>query len=162
MKKIPLTKGAVALVDDADHQLVSGHSWQLCGGYARTSWRVQGKTSDTYMHRLIMGLEWGDMNQVDHINRNRLDNRRANLRLCTETENHRNTGKRSHNTSGYLGVTWCKMTQRWRAQIHHQRKNIHIGRYDDPVEAAAAYDRTAKDLHGEFATVNFPALEPSP
>ena len=106
------------------------------------------------MHRLIMDAPKGM--DIDHINGNPLDNRKSNLRICTRAENMRNRGAQKNNTSGYKGVGWCKHRKKWHAQIKHNGKQIYIGRYKDKEEAARAYDAKAKELHGEYAHLNFP------
>ena len=93
---------------------------------------------------------------IDHINHNGLDNRRENLRICTNAENQRNRGKQKNNTSGYKGVDWRKDHKKWRARINKDNKTIHIGYYNIIEEAARAYDAKAKELHGKYAQLNFP------
>ena len=93
---------------------------------------------------------------VDHINGNPLDNRKSNLRICTNAENQRNKGVYKNNKSGYKGVHWFKRDKKWQAQIKHNNKSIHIGLYEDKEEAARAYDKKAKELHGNFKNLNFP------
>ena len=93
---------------------------------------------------------------VDHINGNPLDNRKSNLRICTNAENQRNRGVNKNNTSGYKGVCWAKQNKKWKARIKHNGKLIHLGYYKDKEEAARAYDKKAKELHGEYAYLNFP------
>lgn len=101
---------------------------------------------------LIMTGEW-PKDFIDHINRRRADNRFANLREATDAQNKRNTGKRRHNKSGIKGVSWNRQRQKWQADIQSDRKRRYLGIFDDIAEAAAAYARAAKELHGEFARV---------
>tara|TARA_R110000824_G_scaffold396554_1_gene598108 strand:- start:1212 stop:1535 length:324 start_codon:yes stop_codon:yes gene_type:complete len=105
------------------------------------------------MQRFIMDAPKGM--QVDHINRNPLDNRKSNLRICTNAENSYNTGPQKNNTSGYKGVSWRKDAKKWTAYIGHAPKS-HLGYFDTPEEAAKARDAKAKELHGEYAHLNFP------
>ena len=94
---------------------------------------------------------------VDHINRNSLDNRRANLRLATHDENARNRVKINKKCSSiYKGVCWNKHHKKWQGQIQVQRKSMHLGYFDDELDAARAYDAAAEKYHGEFACLNFP------
>jgi hypothetical protein len=93
---------------------------------------------------------------VDHINGNVLDNRKSNLRICTNAENCRNTGPYKNNKSGYRGVSWHKRDKEWRAQIKHNGKVIWISAHKDKEEAARARDTKALELQGEFAWLNFP------
>ena len=153
--RVPISKGKYfALVDAADADLV------LAAG----PWRRVGTTGSLpiyyakggpygYMHRLVMAAPKGGI--VDHINGDGLDNRRGNLRLATKSQNriHRVTPRRG-SKSGYLGVSQHK--NRWRAIAHCQGVRHDLGLFEDPIEAALAYDRAARQLHGDFATLNFP------
>ena len=91
-------------------------------------------------HRLAWLYVYGEWpkGQIDHINRNRSDNRISNLREVSHKQNGQNAGKYSHNTSGHTGVSWYKHTSRWQAQIMHNYKLIHLGRFTDIGEAIAA------------------------
>lgn len=89
--------------------------------------------------------------ELDHINRVRHDNRIENLRLCTHAQNLGNMRPRVHK---YKGVTFCKCTNRWRAQICVDYSTVHLGRYDTIEEAAAAYNQAAREHFGEFAHLN--------
>jgi len=93
---------------------------------------------------------------VDHINGDGLDNRRANLRLATPSQN--NCNKPGFNKSSkYKGVSRTDLKKKqWRAVIHYNNEMIHLGRFCNEVAAAKAYDKAAKKYHGEFAYLNFP------
>ena len=106
-------------------------------------------------HRLIMGVTDPKI-QVDHINGNKLDNRKENLRLATPQQNSSNIGIRKNNKSGYKGVCWSKRDKKWIASIYKNNKKQYLGCFDDIVEAVRAYDRAALELFGEFAWTNFP------
>jgi len=112
--------------------------------------RSEGK-NQIHMHREIINAP-ADL-QVDHINGNGLDNRRENLRLCTNAENARNRRLSKNNTTGYKGVDLD--ANRYRAQIRVGQKFVYLGRFDDPIEAAKAYDAAAREHYGEFARTNF-------
>ena len=101
------------------------------------------------LHALITGYE-----RTDHINLNALDNRRVNLRNASNSQNMANGRLRINNKSGYKGVTWFKRDSCWRAQITVAGVCMHLGYYADPVEAALAYDESAKFYFGEFAKTN--------
>ncbi len=105
------------------------------------------------MHRQILGAEKGQ--QVDHINRNRLDNRRSNLRMCTPSENAKNAGKRRDGlTSNYKGVFFIARNGKYSAAIQVDRKRVSLGYYAVEEDAAYYYNEKAKELHGEFAFLN--------
>lgn len=93
---------------------------------------------------------------VDHRNNKRDDHRWSNLRQTTTAKNNMNRRIHSHNTSGYKGVSWSKSDSRWRASIYAGSKKIHIGNFKDPIDAAIAYDKKARELHGAYASLNFP------
>lgn len=145
MKEIPLTKGKVTLVDDADYAWLLQQRWRFRSGYARSD-----KTS---MHRLIMNAP-RDM-EVDHINGDTLDNRRKNLRLATVKQNRMNRSKHKITSSQYKGVSWEKRSSKWRARIKLNRKFIYLGIFASEIDAANAYDKAAHIYHGEFARANF-------
>lgn len=145
-KQIPLTKGKVAIIDDCDFELVSQYRWLVRGKYASITNPVEGKF--LYMHRLITGAKPGQ--SVDHIDGNHLNNTRANLRICSHSENIRNSKKQKKNTSGYKGVS--PHCGKWLVHI----QNVHVGVFENLIEAARAYDEKAVELFGEFARLNFP------
>ena len=148
MKTINLTRGMVAIVDDQDYEWLSQFKWYYCPvGYAAR--RQNGK--HIYMHRLIAGAKPGEY--VDHINRNKLDNRRSNLRICTRQQNQHNQGPR-RGTSRYKGVSYRKDTGKYSAQIHFNGKKISLGSFATEDEAALAYNEAARKYHGEFAYQN--------
>lgn len=105
------------------------------------------------MHRLIMYAPKGM--QVDHINGNTLDNRKENLRICTNAENQHNSNKPKNNLSGFKGVTWHKNIKIWTASICKDYKKIHLGIFKTKTQAARAYDQAALKYFGEFAKTNF-------
>jgi len=106
------------------------------------------------MHRHILYVPEGFV--IDHINRNGLDNRKANLRPATVAQNAQNAVKRK-NRSGYKGVWLAKDKRKWRAAIWHNNKREYLGYFNSPRQAAKAYDTAAKKHHGEFAALNFPS-----
>lgn len=154
MKHIPLRAGVYALVDDSDYDwLVAMGSWRLnSSGYAVHYTSVQGRRRTLLMHRLILDAP-PDL-QVDHINRDRLDNQRANLRFATRSQNQANKDIQRNNTSRFKGVVWN--SGKWEARIRRRGLWLHLGRYRDPTEAALAYDAASRLLFAEFAGCNFP------
>jgi hypothetical protein len=106
------------------------------------------------MHRMVVNAPKGLF--VDHINHNGLDNRKANLRICTNLQNLRNKRPKTGCTSEYKGVHWCKGRNKFRANIYLNKKAIHLGYFHDEIAAAKAYDEKARELFGEFAYLNFP------
>jgi hypothetical protein len=153
MPQIPLSQGYAALVDDEDYEWLSHYRWRYNSkGYAVHYTRVNGERKTVFMHRLILDAPRGL--QVDHINRDRLDNRRANLRFATRSQNQANKERQKNNTSGYKGVNWH--AGRWAARIRVNRRRVHLGQYDDPETAALVYDAAARRFYQEFAGLNFP------
>lgn len=154
MKKIELTKGYVAIVDDEDYSRLSRYSWCIvCDRYAGRQVKDTTKASGqrlVYMHRVIMDAP--DGMEVDHINHDTLDNRKINLRVCTRGQNRRN-GHGWGETSQFKGVAVIK--GRWIAQITHKGETQSDHSYVEEEDAARAYDRMAIALHGEFALLNF-------
>lgn len=153
---VPLSRGLVALVDDADLPLVlSFGSWSAMPRnrtyYARRTVRREGGGSSQYMHRVLV-----DWPRVDHINGDGLDNRRCNLRPATHADNMRNARLRVDNSSGFKGVTASKRAGRWAAAIHVNGRRLHLGSFEDAQDAARAYDAAALTYFGEFARLNFP------
>ena len=157
MKKIPLTPEGYALVDDEDYAYLSGWAWhkEMLGSgehknpYARRGTNLYGGIKKTKaMHRLIMGNPTGK--EVDHINGDTLDNRRANLRVCTRAENAKNRKINRNNTSSYKGVH-RHQTGAWRSRIQVGGKRISLGLFDTPELAHAAYKRAEKEYYGEYA-----------
>jgi hypothetical protein len=151
MKQIPLGHGKFAKVDDQDYDYLMQWNWRCsASGYA-VRWNGYG----TYpMHRQIMNPP--DSMVVDHINQDKRDNRRENLRVCTRSQNRHNVPVVKNSSSGYKGVQ--KHGKRWKASISRKLgDDITIGVYDDPKEAARAYDEKAREIFGEYAWLNFPA-----
>jgi hypothetical protein len=93
--------------------------------------------------------------QVDHINRNRLDNRRSNLRFATPGEQARNVSLNARNTTGYKGVSFLQRAQRWTASVKFEGEDYYMGVFRSPEAAAFAYDFAARALHGQFSVINF-------
>lgn len=146
MLKIPLTQNKYALVDRGDYRELTKNSWCFSDtGYAKRGTKSKGKTTIHYMHRQIMKPNKGEY--IDHINGNKLDNRRANLRICTQSVNGLNRkGINKNNTSGVRGVYYDKARGLYSAEIMVNRKKIYIGRYEKIDEAKRARQK-AEDLY---------------
>lgn len=114
-----------------------------------------GEKITSRFHRMILGVDDAAAALVDHINGDKLDNRRENLRIVSRQQNVWNSGMRSDNTSGYKGVTFKKATGKYIARIRHNGRRIHIGDFTDPAEAARAYDAKAMELRDNDTTLNF-------
>lgn len=148
MKKIPLTQGKFAIVDDNDYEWISQCKWYFHKGYAKR----QLHREKLFMHRIIAHSP-SDM-ETDHKNGNTLDNRKENLRICTSAGNNRNRGMNKNNTSGAKGVVWHKYDNKWQAQIWYNNNIIYLGKFIDKIEAINVYNTKAKELFGEFARPN--------
>jgi hypothetical protein len=159
-RKIFIGEGRFAIVEPTDYYRLNNFQWYANGEdnliYAlRTVISPHKKTKTVRMHREIMNAPDGVL--VDHRNRNPLDNRRANLRLATHSQNMQNRGKKRCKTSSrFVGVCFDKESELWRASIRYQKKRIFLGRFDSEIEAARAYDAAAKKYFDEFARLNFP------
>lgn len=136
-RRIPLVRrdgsvSDVALVDDEDYAELAKHSWHLHRGYAARTSRREGTVM---MHRQVLGLQKGDSRQADHKNRNRLDNRRANLRACTSRENQQNLSVKHSSSSSFRGVHWDKRGRKWRAKVWVDGKEVSLGSFTDEARA---------------------------
>lgn len=157
MKKIKLTRGKFALVDDVDFDYLNQWKW-FCEAshHAARDQHIgmDGKKEikkRIKMHRLIMDAPGGM--EVDHIDGNPLNNQRSNLRVVTHAQNQKNLKIPRHNTSGYKGVYWDKVRQKWIAAIH-SGKTINLGGFITKEEAAKRYNEAAIERFGEFARLN--------
>jgi len=149
MKEIQLTQGKVANIDNEDYEYFNKWKWSYgSNGYARRE--VAGKY--VYMHSLIAKTPKGML--TDHINGDKLDNRKSNLRICTASQNQQNKGNPVNNTSGAKGVDWDNKNKRWRARIRVQGKYIYLGLHKLINSAIVAYNDAAKKYHGDFAKLN--------
>lgn len=156
MKKISVGKGKFALVDDEDYGWLTTWKWHLNPtGYAVRKVYIDGRKAGSYqvmMHRLIAGTP--ERMHTDHKNGDPLDNRKANLRVCTNYENMKNRKININNTSGYKGVHLHTTLKRWVAKIGVNGKRMHLGLFDTPEDAARAYNLAALEHHGTYARLN--------
>jgi hypothetical protein len=161
MKTILLTQGKVAIIDDEDFEKLNKYKWcanKLNGiWYAMRTEYVDGKQKTIMMHRHI--IDCPSEKIVDHINHDGLDNRQCNLRICSYSQNNKNNRGHKHNTSGLIGVSWFKRDKKWKAYIYKDNNYIHLGVFDDKIEAGKAVDKKAIELFGEFAVLNFKETE---
>lgn len=152
---IQLTQGKVAIVDDEDAELLGRYKWYASKDrrtfYALTKVRTsEGCRTSLSMHRLIMSPVSVGV-QVDHIDGNGLNNRRDNLRLCSNMENHRNRKLSSVSVTGFKGVSWSSRDEKYIASIRVEGKLEHLGSFDSKDEAHAAYCSAATLYYGKFA-----------
>ena len=154
MQKIELTQGKYAIVDDGDFDDLNQFNWCFHNsGYAVRGVRVSGKVTLQWMHRIITNCP-ADMD-VDHINHDKLDNQKSNLRVCSTSENCHNQQMHSvAKTSRFKGVYFDKQANKWRAQIKLNNKNKYLGLFTNEIDAAIAYNNAAIELFGEFAYLN--------
>lgn len=153
MKKIKLTQGQFAIVDDADFEWLNQRGWfaklESSGKFYAVRKSPRPKQRIIFMHRVICGVAVGK--QVDHKNGDSLDNRRKNLRHCVASENQWNRSVSRNNTSGFKGVYWDAAKEKWKAQIGVFCKRIFLGSFATAESAGKAYKIAARKYHGEFA-----------
>jgi hypothetical protein len=159
MKTITLTKGKVALIDDADYALVCQYRWYpaLMRSPNRKVWYAVShpEVRTLSMHRFILDAADGEL--VDHRDHDGLNNQRENLRIATHAQSNANRRSYPGTTSQFKGVIWYASRRLWRATIGVNGSTFFLGDYDDETIAALAYDMAASRLYGEFACLNFPA-----
>lgn len=154
---IPLTQGQSTIVDEEDYLLTLKYKW--CAWYNKSSKSFyakayaiteSGKKSVITLHRYLTKAS-GRPQCVDHINGNTLDNRQNNLRVCSPAENNKNRTKpHPKSTSGYRGVCWVKSKNKYKAYISLNNKHKHLGYYNNPEDAARAFNKAAIVVYGDF------------
>jgi hypothetical protein len=155
-KLIPLTQDKFTIVDAEDYDQLSKHKWHVSKN-RRTEYAARGSgPKNIKMHRLLLNAPPHLLG--DQRDRNGLNNRKANLRLCTNKENTRNARPNLKGSSRFKGVSWHKKTKKYNATIQKNGKRYSLGCYHDEIEAAVVYDIKAMELFGQFAYFNFPKL----
>jgi hypothetical protein len=160
VKWIPLTQGKEAIVDDCDYDHLMQWRWFYhwkgrSTGYAQRAEYANGQQNKVYLHRVVAercGLETVGR-QIDHVDGDGLNNCRNNLRVATNRQNAGNQKRQCNNTSGFNGVVWAQRERKWRARIGEGGRQ-HLGYFDDPRDAARAYNEAAMKHFGEFACLN--------
>ena len=152
MKIIYTNKGEEIFVDDEDYEELNSFTWYvLNNGYAMRTPR-KGHHKRMLMHRLIMDCPNGMF--VDHINHDKLDNQKQNLRICTRIENCQNKNVPANNTSGVVGVTWHEYTRNWEVGIKINKEHIYLGVFEDFDEAVKIRKEAEEKYYGEFRNVD--------
>ena len=165
MRKILLTQGQFAILDNEDYDMINQYKW--CANYyksihtyyaVRNTRKTNGKQKTQLMHRVIMNCS--NDKQIDHINHNTLDNRKSNLRICTQNQNQYNQRLHKKTSSKYKGVYLQKQKCKnkvhtyWVSYISFNGKKMYLGHSKTEIEGAKVYNKKAKELFGDFAYLN--------
>jgi len=157
MKLIPLTKGLFAKVSNKDFKYLS--QWKWYAHKSRDTFYAQRnistgikKQTTLIMHRVILMAADGQF--VDHADCDGLNNTRKNIRICSLSQNAKNRKHYKGSTSKYKGVHYFRKNRKWVAYVNSNKIRFHLGYFDNPEDAAKAYNFKAKELHGKFARLN--------
>jgi hypothetical protein len=155
-RKIELTRGFEAIIDDEDFERVSKYKWRAnvtsWGTYAVTWMRIEGRGQHVYLQRFLLGLPRDKL--ITFANGDKLDNRRINLKYTTRSKSQMGRPRRSNNRTGFKGVSFNKAAEKYKSYIKKDGKLHYLGLHATAKEAAAAYNEKAKELYGEFAGLN--------
>ena len=136
------------LLDKEDKHILKEHSFYFVGANNNKYPATEIKKKTVYLHHFILPKKEGF--EIDHINRDVMDNRRENLRYVTSSQNGMNRGMMKNNTSGYRGVSWSKSSKKWLVRIKLNGESIRLGYFDDIEEAAKAYKKKALELFEQY------------
>ena len=158
MRKIKLTQGKAALVDDIDFEYLNQWKWYAHKGH-NTFYALRREPCPNrgriLMHRVILEcMDFKDFKKTDHIDGDGLNNQRYNLRPTTNQQNQANRKLNKSNLSGHRGVWWNSRVKKWQVQLRVNYKRIHLGYFNDLIEAAKAYNKAAKKHFGKYARLN--------
>lgn len=162
MAEFKLENDKIVIVDRDDLPFLTSYRWQINSEGYVVSWRwcpLTKKTTVLWLHRLVNKTPSTLI--CDHLNHNKLDNRKTNLRNCSNSQNLANQIKRPGLSSKYKGVVWHRRRQKWMANIHisnskNTKKTVYLGYFDNETKAALVYDKAAKICFGSYALTNFP------
>lgn len=146
-------KDTYFLFDKEDYELIKNYRWYIDGkNYVKTNMNIDGKKTSMRLHRLIINVN--DKNkQIDHINHNPLDNRKENLRICSNMQNNWNKGKQKNNTSGIKGVCFLKNCNKWYARITVNGKTYNLGLFKNLLDAKKEREIAEKKYFGKFSNI---------
>jgi hypothetical protein len=154
--EIILSNGMIALIDDEDKEKIIPYRWHANKNSIDKTWYAVGYCNGKHvrMHIIIMEKLNPNSMDIDHKDRNGLNNIKSNLRLATKSQSIINQGIKNTNMSGYKGVSWDKKAQKYRAGITFKGMTSNLGNFDNPEDAARAFNRAAYNLHKEWAVLN--------
>lgn len=146
----------IVLYDDEDHGKILKHTWGISkygnNFYAKTMIGEKNKQKILYLHRFILNAKYGDI--IDHKDNNTLNNKKSNIRFCSHQNNMMNRKPEKNSSSKFKGIYYNKNSNLWHSQIYKNFKKIHLGYFENEIDAALAYNGAAKYLFGKYAYLN--------